>query len=576
MHIHHPSRHNHFTAVLLVLAMLPVACDDSTGPQPGAIGVSVLTAGDTIDRDHDGYSLSVDGGPPQAVSVNSSLTIANIPPGSHLVRLDGVAANCSVSGTNPRSVEVVANFVAVSFSVSCIPNTGSIHVSTATSGPDPDPDGYFVTVGGVSKAEMPANGTASISDVREGTYPVTLAGLSGNCVVDGANLRTVTITFGATVEVAFAIRCVAPGGLRVTTATTGVDLDASGYTVDIRLQGASSATRATVSSNGTVTISGLLPGDYLLTLFDVTPNCQAVMPSPRVAAVAAGSETSVTLDVRCDAARQLAFVVGTGLNAEIYVIASNGVGASRITAHWGSDADPSWSPDGSRIAFASDRDMNLEIYVMNANGESQTRLTNIPAADYRPAWSPDGARIAFVSERDGNAEVYVMNADGASPVRLTSNIARDSDPAWSPDGSRIAFSSDREGIGGIWVMNADGSGLTRLTVNSMGDLQPAWSPDGTRIAFSRKRINNSDIFIVNTDGSGLTQLTKGIDNAADPAWSPDGLRIALNAMASPTPCGWYDYDCGPSDPYILVVSADGIPYSSLTTPLPAFNPAWRP
>ena len=560
----------------LVLAMLSLGCDDSTGPLTGAIGITVSTEGETIDRDPNGYILSIDGAQAQAVDVNAALSIANLPAGTHLVRLDGLAPNCSISGTNPRSVEVVANFVAVSFSVSCIANTGSIHVSTATSGPDPDPDGYFVTVGGVSKAEMPANGTASISDVREGTYPVTLAGLSGNCVVDGANVRTVSITFGATVEVAFAIRCVAPGSLRVTTATTGVDLDASGYTVDIRLQGASSATRTTVSTNGTVTFSGLFPGAYLLTLFDVTPNCQAVMPSPRLAAVAAGSETSVTLDVRCDAARQLAFVVGTGLNAEIYVIASNGVGASRVTTHWGSDADPSWSPNGSRIAFASDRDMNLEIYVMNANGESQTRLTNVPAADYRPAWSPDGARIAFVSERDGNAEVYVMNADGASPVRLTSNVARDADPAWSPDGSRIAFSSDRDGSGGIWVMNADGSGLTRLTSNTRGDRQPAWSPDGARIAFSRVSSNSSNIFIVNADGSGLAQLTKGIENAADPAWSPDGLRIALSAMELPTPCGWYDYDCGSSDPYILVVSADGIPYSSLTTPLPAFNPAWRP
>ena len=574
MQIHQSGRH--LATTLLVVAMLSLGCDDSTGPLTGAIGIIVSTAGETIDRDPDGYILSIDGAQAQAVDVNASLSIANLPAGTHLVRLDGLAPNCSISGTNPRSVEVVANFVAVSFSVSCVANTGSIHVSTATSGADPDPDGYVVTVGDVSKAEMPANGTASISDVREGTYPVTLAGLSGNCVIDGANVRTVSITFGATVEVAFAIRCVAPGSLRVTTATTGVDLDTSGYTVDIRLQGASSATRATVSTNGTVTISGLFPGDYLLTLFDVTPNCQAVMPSPRLAAVAAGSETSVTLDVRCDAARQLAFVVGTGLNAEIYAIASNGVGASRITAHWGSDADPSWSPDGSRIAFASDRDMNLEIYVMNANGESQTRLTNVPAADYRPAWSPDGARIAFVSERDGNAEVYVMNADGASPVRLTSNGARDADPAWSPDGSRIAFSSNRDGSGGIWVMNADGSGLTRLTSNTRGDLQPAWSPDGTRIAFSRVSSNSSDIFMVNADGSGLAQLTKGIDNAAEPAWSPDGLRIALSAMELPTPCGWYDYDCGSSDPYILVVSADGIPYSSLTTPLPAFNPAWRP
>ena len=569
MHIHHPSRHTRFAAVLLVLAMVLVACDDSTGPRTGVIRVSVWTVGDTIDRDHDGFSLSVDGGP--ATSINTSLTIANISRGNHLVRLDGLAANCSVLGANPHPVEVAADYADVPFIVQCVANTGSMHVSTATSGSEMDPDGYVVTVGGVSRAEMPANGTASISDIRGGTYAVALAGLSKNCVVDGASLRTVTITFGTTVEVAFTIRCVPAGGLRLTTATTGPYLDPDGYALELRPEGPSSTTQATVLTNGTVTLSGLLPGNYRLTLFDILPNCDAVSSNPRVVAITAGSETSVTFDIRCDAPRQLAFVVGTGLNADIYVTGSNGVAAPRITTQLGSDADPAWSPDGSRIAFAAERDGNLEIYTMNANGESPVRLTNVPAADYRPAWSPDGARIAFVTARDGNGEIYVMNADGASPVRLTNNIARDADPTWSPDGSRIAFSSDRDGSGGIWVMNADGSGLTRLTSNGLGDSQPAWSPDGTRIAFSRKRINNSDIFIVNTDGSGLTQLTTGIDNAADPAWSPDGRKIALAAV--PPPCGWYDYNC---DPYILVVSAEGVPYSWLTTPGPAFNPVWRP
>jgi Tol biopolymer transport system component len=565
---------------LFGFVMLASGCHDSTGPTTGAILVIVSTAGAGADFDPDGYILNIDGGPDQFLAINAAVNIADLPTGNHLVQLRGLAPNCSVNGTNPRSVDVGANgnvaaSLPVNFFVSCVPKIGSIQVSAATSGPDPDPDGYSVRLTEASNGHLPANGSLSITGIVEGPVGVELTEVSANCVVDGPNPRTVAVTFGATVEVAFVIRCVQAGSLRVTAATTGVDFDASGYTVDIRLQGGSSATRAAVATNGTVTISGLLPGSYLLTLFDVTPNCQAVMPSTRAAAVAAGSETAVTLDVRCDAATQLAFVVGTDINAEIYVIASNSADASRLTTHLGSDADPAWSPDGSRIAFASGRDVNLEIYVMNANGESQTRLTNVPAHDYGPAWSPDGARIAFVSERDGNAEIYVMNADGASPVRLTSNVARDADPAWSPDGSRIAFSSDRDGSGGIWIMNANGSGLTRVTSNSRGDRQPAWSSDGTKIAFSRVSSNSSDILVVNTDGSGLAQLTEGIDNAADPAWSPDGRKIALTAMEMPTPCGWYD-DCGPHDPYIMIVSADGTPDSPLTTPLPAVNPTWRP
>jgi TolB protein len=50
--------------------------------------------------------------------------------------------------------------------------------------------------------------------------------------------------------------------------------------------------------------------------------------------------------------------------------------------------DPSWSPDGQRIAFSSERDGNLEIYVINIDGSGLTRLTDHPGDDSSPAWSP--------------------------------------------------------------------------------------------------------------------------------------------------------------------------------------------
>ena len=89
-------------------AILTLGCDDSrppAGPVTGAIEITVATASASIDIDPDGYSLSIDGGPGLPVGVNAAVTIGALPTGKHLVRLDGVAPNCSVSGTNPRSRE---------------------------------------------------------------------------------------------------------------------------------------------------------------------------------------------------------------------------------------------------------------------------------------------------------------------------------------------------------------------------------------------------------------------------------------------------------------------------------------
>src|SRR5215210_2216234 len=132
-----------------------------------------------------------------------------------------------------------------------------------------------------------------------------------------------------------------------------------------------------------------------------------------------------------------------------------------------------------QIAFYSQRDGNQEIYVMNAaDGSNQTRLTSVNASDSDPSWSPDGTKIAFNTNRDSteqenfqNQEIYVMNAaDGSNQTRLTYSTAWDSLPTWSPDGTKIAFYSERDVRGDIYIMNAaDGSNQTRLTYSNTWD-----------------------------------------------------------------------------------------------------------
>jgi hypothetical protein len=84
----------------------------------GSVQTTTRTSGNPSDPD--GYSISLDGATGQGIGTNASLNLAGLSVGAHTIRLGGVAANCQVSGDNPRSVTIAAGqTAAVTFAVTC-------------------------------------------------------------------------------------------------------------------------------------------------------------------------------------------------------------------------------------------------------------------------------------------------------------------------------------------------------------------------------------------------------------------------------------------------------------------------
>jgi PKD repeat protein len=233
-------------------------------------------------------------------------------------------------------------------------------------------------------------------------------------------------------------------------------------------------------------------------------------------------------------------------------------------------ASLSWSPDGARIAglgWVGDTiGGTQELFTVAPNGSGLSRLTNGVGFRGAYAWSPSGAAIAFGRAAGGIQELFVMKADGSNAVQLTSGVGFTGGISWSPDGARIAFNCGST----VCAVNADGTNLVPLTT-STGNASTALFGPGGQVAFLKGGWHGYGELVVEDTNGSLRHLAPGI-TASKPRWSLDGARLAFVKEAF-----WYGGACNADgSPCIppdetLVVNADG---SGLQIAAYGSNPTW--
>src|SRR5262249_46350275 len=70
--------------------------------------------------------------------------------------------------------------------------------------------------------------------------------------------------------------------------------------------------------------------------------------------------------------------------------------ASPLIRAWGTNTNPRWSPDGSKLAFTGTRVDHSFIGIYDVRTKDLKFVSPSVDFDSSPSWSPDGKRIAFI------------------------------------------------------------------------------------------------------------------------------------------------------------------------------------
>lgn len=217
------------------------------------------------------------------------------------------------------------------------------------------------------------------------------------------------------------------------------------------------------------------------------------------------------------------------------------------------DYEPDWRPDGlsilfTRISRVGGAIVAAEIGVVAPNGTGYrpiVRLSGGVGSVGNPTWSPDGTRIAFTVNVGSGGELYTANADGSGARRLLAHGGWDDiDPRWSPDGRYIAFAAGIDQLGArlhdIWLIDLLTGVVGTVARHPTWELRrPAWSPDSRTLVFTARHQDSPPRWSLYSVPAVGGDVSGPITSGVEPDWSSTahgGLPTPMpGATATPTP-----------------------------------------
>jgi Tol biopolymer transport system component len=236
-------------------------------------------------------------------------------------------------------------------------------------------------------------------------------------------------------------------------------------------------------------------------------------------------------------------LIAVDSEGDILIADPDGTHARLLTTGPDIDIQPSFSPDGHRLAYFSTPAEGgaARLILMRPDGSDRREIDAAPGWLFKTAimgspnisWSPDATRIATVVAGGTGSTLAVVDVGSGAfePLEISSFDA--TFVSWSPDGEWLAYIGRTLG-GEVFLIHPDGTeerSVSPTAADGPSYLSVDWSPDSRHVTYSRSNETDDgfDAYAVDLARMEETLLAgdePGVGNLWWPTYSPVGARLA--------------------------------------------------
>jgi Tol biopolymer transport system component/predicted Ser/Thr protein kinase len=184
---------------------------------------------------------------------------------------------------------------------------------------------------------------------------------------------------------------------------------------------------------------------------------------------------------------------------------------------------PRISPDGRRVAVELDN----QIWMYDLARDTLTRFTFEGTANQDPTWTPDGSRLAFRSNKESAAaRLFWQQADGSGGLeRLTIGEYQQNARAWSPNGDVLTYQENHpQSSRDIWMFRLKDRKAEPFLQTSFTEGAQSFSPDGRWLAYVSDESGRPEVYVQPYPGpGGKWQIST--ETGSEPVWNRNGQEL---------------------------------------------------